>query len=59
MALDEPEAGEVAVNVNGIDVLVSEQVQELVENTVIDFIREHDNEGFVMTGQEGCGDCSC
>lgn len=59
MALDEPEEGETSINVNGIDVLVSDPVKELVEDTVIDYVWEHNNEGFVMTGKEGCGDCNC
>jgi Fe-S cluster assembly iron-binding protein IscA len=54
MALDEPEEGEESVNVNGVDVLVSEKVLDLVADTVIDYVKQPDNEGFVMVGQGNC-----
>ena len=55
MALDEPDADEVAQDVNGIGVLVSDRVKDLVDNTVIDYVIESEGEGFVMVGQDsGC-----
>ena len=55
MALDEPDAGEEALVVNGIDVLISERVRDLVDDTTIDYIKQSDGEGFVMVGQNsGC-----
>lgn len=55
MALDEPEAEEESWSVNGIDVLISDKVKDLVENTTIDYIVQPEGEGFVMIGQDsGC-----
>ncbi|NLE08814.1 MAG: hypothetical protein GX631_06135 [Dehalococcoidales bacterium] len=53
MALDEPQEGEVSQSVNGIDVLLSDKVKDLVDDTVIDYVTESDSEGFVMIGQNG------
>ena len=55
MALDEPDADEESMTVNGIGVLISERVKDLVDDTTIDYIKQSDGEGFVMIGQNsGC-----
>lgn len=55
MALDEPEADEATVPVNGLDVLISDSVKELAGNTVIDYVVESYGEGFTI--DDGRGRC--
>ena len=55
MALDEPDADEESMVINEIDVLISDRVKDLVDDTTIDYIKQSDGEGFVMIGQNsGC-----
>ena len=48
MALDEPNANEVATLVNGIDVLISDEVKGLAERSTIDYITEPYQQGFTI-----------
>ena len=54
MALDEPEEDEQSINVNGIDVLISEPVLPHVNGTVIDYVKQSNEEGFVLKGKNNC-----
>jgi Fe-S cluster assembly iron-binding protein IscA len=53
MALDEPEENEQPVQVNGIDVLVADFTRPFVEGTTVDYVKEKQGEGFVITGDGG------
>ncbi len=53
MALDEPEANEATIPVNGLDVLMSDVVQDLAGQTVIDYIVEPYGEGFIIDDGRG------
>ena len=50
MALDEPEDNEQPVNLNGIDVLITDFARPFVDGTTIDYIRQPQGEGFIITG---------
>ena len=50
MALDEPKENEQPVQVNGIDVLVEDSVRLFVDGSTVDYIKQPDSEGFVITG---------
>jgi len=54
LALDEPKANEKPVHVNGIDVLVEDEVGLLVDGATIDYVSQPWDEGFVI---KGAGDC--
>jgi Fe-S cluster assembly iron-binding protein IscA len=59
MALDEPEENEQPVQVNGIDVLIADFARPLIESTTVDYIKESQGEGFVITGaNSACWDRS-
>jgi Fe-S cluster assembly iron-binding protein IscA len=51
LALDEPEEDERSIEINGINVLVSEGLENLVDGTKIDYVVQPEGEGFVMTGR--------
>ena len=53
MALDEPEENEQPVQVNGIDVLIADFVRPFVDDTKVDYIKQPNNEGFIITGDGG------
>jgi Fe-S cluster assembly iron-binding protein IscA len=55
MALDEPEADEKTIPVNGLDVLISDMVQDLASETTIDYVVEPYGEGFII--DDGRGRC--
>jgi Fe-S cluster assembly iron-binding protein IscA len=56
LALDEPEANEAAIPVNGLDVLISDEVKSLAESSTLDYINESYREGFTIrkAGFAGC-----
>jgi Fe-S cluster assembly iron-binding protein IscA len=56
LALDEPGTNEVAAQVNGIDVLIPEDVKYLADKSTIDYITGPRGEGFIvgMEGSDGC-----
>jgi hypothetical protein len=56
MALDEPQAGEVPTSVNGIGVLISDDVKALAEKSKIDYISDSYRKGFTI-GLVGQGSC--
>ncbi len=56
MALDEPQADEVAVLVNGINVLISEEIQSYADRSLVDYINGPYRQGFIV-GLEGHSSC--
>lgn len=55
LALDEPETNEKPVPVNGLDVLISEEIKAIAERTVVDYIKSPMGEMFdIDTGLSGC-----
>ncbi len=56
MALDEPETDEVAISVNGIDVLIADEVKGYADRSTIDYVDGPDREGFTIgvAGRAGC-----
>lgn len=59
LALDEPQASEQTVAINGLDVLIDEQVKHFIDGATIDYITDKLQEGFVITPANGGGDCAC
>jgi Fe-S cluster assembly iron-binding protein IscA len=55
LALDEPTANEVAIPINGVDVLISEELKRFVEEGTIDYKTEPWRKGFsIKTGGQSC-----
>lgn len=61
LALDELRENETAIQVNSINLLVSDNVKPFTGGNTIDYIQSMDGEGFVISkpGQSGCEGCSC
>ena len=61
LALDELKENEETTQVNGIDVLISDEVKPHSDGSTINYIQSTDGEGFVIDqpGQTGCTGCSC
>jgi len=56
LALDEPNAKEVAILVNGVGVLISDEVKRFAQGSTIDYVSEPYREGFTIkiAGYRGC-----
>lgn len=56
MALDEPNKDERAIQINGIDVLISDEVKSFSKGSTIDYVDEPYSKGFIIekTGYKGC-----
>jgi Fe-S cluster assembly iron-binding protein IscA len=55
LALDEPTANEAATPINGIDVLISKELQPFVDESTIDYKTEPWREGFsIKSGRQSC-----
>ncbi len=56
LALEEPNGNEVATPINGIDVLISDEVKSLTENSTVDYLNGPNKEGFTIgvAGQSCC-----
>jgi Fe-S cluster assembly iron-binding protein IscA len=56
LALDEPNESEQAVQINGIDVLISDSVKDLVNKKTIDYVDSSYSRGFTISaaGQSCC-----
>ncbi len=61
LALDELKENEETTQVNGIDLLISDEVKSYTDGNTINYIPSTDGEGFVIDkpGQTGCTGCSC
>lgn len=53
MALDEPEDNEQPVQVNGIDVLIEDTAKPFTDGMKVDYVKEPQGEGFVVSGAGG------
>jgi len=60
LALDEPGGNEVPVQINGLDVLIADNVKEFTAGNTVDYIKSAQGEGFTInkSGGSGCTDCS-
>ena len=54
LALGEPETNESAVPVNGIDVIIPEEVKHLAETSTIDYYKGPRGEGFTVGRETDC-----
>jgi Fe-S cluster assembly iron-binding protein IscA len=56
LALEEPNNGENAIQVNGIDVLISDEVKNFAESVKVDYVSDLGQEGFSIgvEGQKCC-----
>lgn len=54
MALDEPKENEKLVEVNGVSVLIAEDAMPFVDDSTVDYIKEDQNEGFIIAGPGQC-----
>ncbi len=61
LALDELKENEKTTQVNGIDVLISDEVKLYSDGNMIDYIKSAEGEGFVINNPEqtGCAGCGC
>ena len=61
LALDELKENEETTQVNGIDLLISDEAKSHSVGSAIDYIQSADGDGFVIgkPGQTGCTGCSC
>jgi Fe-S cluster assembly iron-binding protein IscA len=48
LALDEPKEDEDTIQVNGIDVLISDAVKPFADANTIDYVNLPDGEGFII-----------
>lgn len=56
MALDEPGEDEQSIPVNGLDLLISDEVKPYVSGNVLDWAKGFMREGFVIRPEQG-GSC--
>ena len=61
LALDELKENEKTTQVNGIDVLISDEVKLYSDGNMIDYIQSAEGGGFVINNPEqtDCAGCSC
>ena len=61
LALDELKENEETTQVNGIDILISDEVKPYSDVSTINYIQSTEGEGFIIDqpGQTGCTGCSC
>ena len=62
LALDEPNENEDTIHVNGIDVLISDDVKPAASANKIDYMKSPQGEGFIIvpkSGQSCCGESGC
>jgi len=52
LALDEPNENEATTQINGIDVLISDEVKPFADKNKIDYLKLPDGEGFVISTPE-------
>jgi Fe-S cluster assembly iron-binding protein IscA len=56
LVLDEPRENEASIPVNGIDVLIDEDIKAYADRTTIDYLKTPYGEGFAvdLAGGSGC-----
>ena len=60
LALDELKENEATTHINGIDLLMSDEVKPFSDGNKIDYVKSEDGEGFVINkpGQTDCSGCT-
>ena len=53
MALDEPREGEQPFKVDGIDVLIGDDVKPYASGNVLDWVQAYGGEGFILQPESG------
>jgi len=53
LALDEPNGNEETTHINGIDVLISDEVKPFADGNKIDYVKSPGGEGFVIAPEYG------
>jgi Fe-S cluster assembly iron-binding protein IscA len=56
LTLDEPKKDETAVQINGVDVLISDEVKGISEGNKIDYVNHFYRKGFIIA-RTGYGSC--
>lgn len=54
LALDEPNENEAAIEINGIDVLISSEVRSFTDGNKLDYVTSPYGEGFSISGGASC-----
>lgn len=54
LALDEPQDNETAIEINGIDVLISSDVRSFTDGNKLDYVTSQYGEGFTISGGSSC-----
>lgn len=55
LVLDGPEGNEKPIQINGLDVLMSDKVKGLANGSLVDYISLPDEEGFIIrSGKSAC-----
>jgi Fe-S cluster assembly iron-binding protein IscA len=56
MTLDEPKEDETTTTINGIDVIIAEEVKRYAEKTTVDYVTGPYRQGFIIGvgGNAGC-----
>jgi len=57
LALDEPKGNEETTEVNGIDVLISDEVKPFADGNTVDYVKSPGGEGFIIAPENGCTCC--
>ena len=57
VALDEPREGEESIPVNGIELLISDEVKPYASGNKLDWVSGFMGEGFVIQPEQGGGCC--
>jgi Fe-S cluster assembly iron-binding protein IscA len=57
LTLDEPKKDEIAIQINGIDVLIADNVKRFAEKNIIDYVTEPYQEGFSIRNEDNTGCC--
>ena len=57
MALDEPEESEQPVQINGLDVLITDAVKPFTDGSTLDYVKHPDGEGFMIIPESGENCC--
>lgn len=57
MALDEPLENEQPLQINGLNVLISDNVIPFTDGNTLDYVKYADGEGFIITPESGASCC--
>ena len=57
LALDEPTENEQTIPVNGVDVLIADEVKPFASGNVVDYIESSEGKGFIVRSESGQSCC--